>query len=141
MNSSENSTDILRKFVILYMFEKGQILRKNRICLKNCFDQTSKRGQILTKTLFLPKVSHIQLYFDFLLFWSIFGEIHRELLFFVQKLNSTDILRKFVILNMFEKGQNLRKIWICLNKCFWSNKYKVTNVKKIFYSPKWATYS
>ena len=30
---------------------------------------------------------------------------------------STEILRKLAFLNMFEKGQILRKIWICLNKC------------------------
>ncbi len=26
--------------------------------------------------------------------------------------------KKFVFLNMFEKGQIVRKIWICLNNCF-----------------------
>ena len=31
---------------------------------------------------------------------------------------STIILRKLVFLNIFEKGQILRIIWICLNKCF-----------------------
>ena len=32
----------------------------------------------------------------------------------------TEILRKFVFLNMFEKGKIMRKIWICLNNLFWS---------------------
>ena len=69
--------------------------------------------EILIKTVFLPKVSHIQLNYDFLLFWSIFVEIHRELLFLVKKVTisekSTEILRKFVFLNMLEKGKSWRK--------------------------------
>ena len=51
-----------------------------------------------------------------------FWEIHRELFFFDIKVKisetSTDILRKFVFLTIFEMWQNLRKIWICLNNCF-----------------------
>ena len=31
---------------------------------------------------------------------------------------STEILRKFVFLNKFEKGQTKMNIWICLNNCF-----------------------
>ena len=84
-----------------------------------------KGGQILTKTVFLLKVSHIQLNYAFLLFWSILGEIHRELHFLVQKVTisekSTEILRKFVFLNKFEKGKSRGKFRICLNNCFWSN--------------------
>ncbi len=61
----------------------------------------------------------------FFLFWSIFGEIYRELLFLVKKETiserSTEILRKFVLFNMFEKEKILMKIWICLNNSFWSN--------------------
>ena len=49
-------------------------------------------------------------------------EIHREHLFMVKKMSiserSTIILRKFVFLDIFEKGQILRIIWICLNNCF-----------------------
>ena len=67
-------------------------------------------------------MSHIQKNYAFLLFWSILGEIHRELLFLVQKVTisekSTEILRKFVSLNKFEKGQIQRNFWICLNECF-----------------------
>ena len=63
---SERSTEILRKFVFLYKFEKGQILRKILIGLKNFFDQSSKRGPILTKTFFLLNMSHIQLNYAFL---------------------------------------------------------------------------
>ncbi len=52
-------------------------------------------------------MSHIQLNYAFLLFWSIFGEIRRELFFLVQKVNIseriTEILWKYVLINMFEK--------------------------------------
>ena len=106
-------TEILRKIVFLNMFEKGQILRKIWICLNNSFDEPSKRGQILTKNDFLPKVSHIQLNYVFRLFWSIFGEIQREISFLIQKVtlseSSTKILRKFFFFNMFEKGKSWRK--------------------------------
>ena len=42
-------------------------------------------GEILIKTVFLPKVCHIELKYAFLLFWSIFGENHGELVFIIQK--------------------------------------------------------
>ena len=37
---------------------------------------------------------------------------------------SNEILSKFVFLNMFEKEQILRKIWICLNNFFFINPVK-----------------
>ena len=49
---SEESAEILRKFVFLNIFEKGKILRKICICLNNFFYQTSKMGEILTKNCF-----------------------------------------------------------------------------------------
>ena len=59
-------------------------------------------------------MSHILLKQSFLLFWSIFGEIHRELFFLDIKVTiaekSTEILRKFVFLTILERGQILRKI-------------------------------
>ena len=77
-----------------------------------------KNLSLFKQKLFLPNVSHIQLNYAFLLFCSFFGEIHRELLFLVQKVTisekSTEILRKFVFVNKFEKWQILKKIWICL---------------------------
>ena len=52
-------------------------------------------------------MSHIQTIYACLLFWSILGEIQSELLFFVKKVTfserSTEILKKFVYLNTFEK--------------------------------------
>ena len=80
------------------------------------------KGDNIKKNIFLLKVSHLELNYAFLLFWSILGEIQSEVLFLVKKgaisERSTETLRKFVFLNMFEKGQILRKIWICLNNCF-----------------------
>ena len=87
---SETSTEIFRTLFFLTMFEKMQIRRKIWICLTYFFDQTSKRGQILTKTVFLPKFSHIQLNHAFLFFCSILGEIQRELLFLVRKVTITE---------------------------------------------------
>ena len=67
-------------------------------------------------------MSHQELNYAFLLFWSILGEIQREVLFLVQKVTisekSTERRRKFVFLNMFEKGKILWKIWICLANVF-----------------------
>ena len=122
---SEKRTEILRQFVLLPMFQKGQILRKICICLNNYFLLNQKKEKTLTKTVFLPKVSHILLNYAFRLFWSIFGEIHREIFFLIKNVTisemSTEILRKFFFLTMLEKGQILMKIWICLNNFFWPN--------------------
>ena len=94
---SETSTEILRKFVFLNMFEKWKIRRKIWICFNNFLDQTSKRGQILTKTVFLPKVSHIQLNYAFLLFCIIFGKSHRELLFSVKNVTISEWINFFFL--------------------------------------------
>ena len=89
---SESSKEILRKFVFLNKFEKGQIQEENLDFFKQLFlDQTSKRGQMLTKTVFLLKISHIQLNYVFLLFWSIFGESSLKTSLFSPK---NDYLRK-----------------------------------------------
>ena len=86
------------------------------------FVQTSKRGQIITKTVFLLKMSHILLNYAFLLFWSIFGEIHWKLLFLFKKLTilerSSEILRKITFLNKFEKEKIKQKIWISCKQPF-----------------------
>ena len=125
VTSSKTSTEILRKFVFLTMFEKWQIMRKIWICLKKCFNQTSKRAKILTKNVFLPKVSHILKKYASLLFWRIFEDIHRELFILVKKVTisemNTETLRKFVFLTKFGKEQILWKILISLNNLFSSN--------------------
>ena len=89
----ERSTEILRKFVFLNKFEKGQILKKIWICLNNCFwsSQWYWTNTKLTKTVFFHKMRHIQLNYAFLLFWSIFGEIHWRLLFLVKKVHISEI--------------------------------------------------
>ncbi len=55
VNISEMSRVIVRKFVFLNKFEKGQNLRKIWICFDNFFEQTSKMGEILTRTGFSPQ--------------------------------------------------------------------------------------
>ena len=122
---SETSTEILRKFVFLTMFEKWQILRKIWICLNNFFDQTSKMEHILTKTVFHPKVSHIQWKICFAVVLKLFRGNSQRTFLFSQK---SDYLRnehwntqKVVFPTMLEKEQLLMKIWICLNNCFLSN--------------------
>ena len=104
---SETSTEIPRKFFFYHAW-KGEILRKIWICLNNFFYQTCERGKILTKTFFAHKVSHILLNYAFLFFLSIFGEIHRELFFLDINVTiletSTEILRNFFFLTMFERG-------------------------------------
>ena len=125
VNISERSTEILRKLVFLNMFEKGKSWGKFGFVLTTVFGQTSKRGQILTKTFFLQNMSLIHLNYAFLLFRSNIRLIHWKILFLVQKVTisekSTEIFRKFVFLNEFEKVQILRKISIFLNNFFWSN--------------------
>ena len=88
-------------------------------------------------------MSHIQLNYVFLLFWSIFAEIQRQLLFLVKKVTFlekrteklTEKLTKFVFLNMFENRQTLRKIGICLNNSFWSNLWNGGYINKKCFSP------
>ena len=67
------------------MFEKGQILRIN-----NTFWLTQLNGENINTKIFHLKVSLIELNSAFLLFWSIFGEIQRELLFLVQKVTISE---------------------------------------------------
>ena len=70
-------------------------------------------------------MSHTQLNYAFLLFWSILGEIHWKFLFLIKNVTisekSSEILWTLVFLNKFEKGQILLKICICVNNFFWSN--------------------
>ena len=67
-------------------------------------------------------MSHTLLNHAFLLFWRIFGVIHRELFFLDIKVTisvtSTEIVKKFIFLTLFESGKPWEKIWICLNNFF-----------------------
>ena len=80
---------------------------------------------MLTKTVFIQKVSHILLNYAFLLFWSIFGEIQRKLFFLDIKVTisetSTEILRKYVFLTMFEKEKNPEENLDLFKNIFGSN--------------------
>ena len=75
MPISERSSEILRKHVFLNKFEKKLSRRKFGFVVKTLFVQSSKMGEISTKTVFLLKMSHIPPNYTFLFFWSIFGEI------------------------------------------------------------------
>ena len=88
------STEIIRQFVFLNKFEKGQILRIIWICLKTFFDQTSERVQILTNSVFLLKMSHIQLNYAFLLFLSIFGKFTENFSILSKKNSQKEALKK-----------------------------------------------
>ena len=68
-------TEILWKFVYLYMFEKSKSWGKFVFVKKKVLIKLVKRGQYLKKKVFLLKVSHLELNYAFLLFWSILGEI------------------------------------------------------------------
>ena len=72
------------------MFEKGQILRKIWICFKTLFDQTSKMEKMFKKNVILLNLSHIQINYAFLLFWSILGEIHRKNLVLVKEVTFSE---------------------------------------------------
>ena len=72
-------------------------------------------------------MSHIQLNYAFMLFWSIFGLIHWKVLFFVKK---NDYIRKEHKNNQnvcfsykFEKGKILRKFDL-FKQLFWINPVK-----------------
>ena len=120
------------------MFEKGQILRKIWICLNNCFWSNQLKGTNINKNGFSPqnKPHTAKLCFSVVLKYFRANSLKTSL--FSQKLTiserNTEIIRKFVFHNKFEKGQTKRKIWICLNNCFWTNQWKGTNINKNCFS-------
>ena len=71
------------------------------------------KGENINKNCFSPQIEPHSAKLCLSVVWTIFGEIHRELFFLVNKVTfsetTTDILRKFVFLTMFEKWQNLKK--------------------------------
>ncbi len=79
-------------------------------------------GGILTKTCFSPQSEPRIAKLCFSVVLKHLGGNSQKILFLVQKVTisekSSEILRKFVLLIKFEKGQNLRNIWVCLNNCF-----------------------
>ena len=76
----------------------------------------------------------------FCCFEAFWGKFIENLFFWSKKWPTkkkrTEIHRKFLFLTVFEIGQILRKIWICLNNFFWSNQLKRININKNSFSPK-----
>ena len=133
-----NGIDIFRKFVFLKGL-KGPNPEENLIMYKQQF-LIKPLGQILTKSVFLHKVSHILLNYAFLLFWSIFGEIHRELFFLELKVTiaetSTEIFKKFVFLPCLrganpEENLDLFKQMFLITAVKWEKKKKKKNFHKV----------
>ena len=73
------------------------------ICLNKYFLSNQWKGTILKKKVFLLKMSHIQLNYAFLFFWSILGEIHCKLLFLFKKVRIT---QKYYFSQQVWKGEN-----------------------------------
>ena len=105
---SETKTEVLRNFVFLTMFERGKS-GGNLDLFKQLFLTKPVKRINIKINCFLHKVSHILLNYAFLWFWSILVEINRELFFLDIKWTisekSTEILRKFFFLIMFERGK------------------------------------
>ena len=122
MSISETITVILRKFVFLTTFERGKSLGKFGFVKTTLFDQTSKMGEILTKTCFSPEIEPYTAKLCFSVDLKNFCGNSQGTSLFIQKVTisetSTETLRKFVFINKFESEQILRKIWICLNNFF-----------------------
>ena len=135
---SETSNEILRKFVFLTMFERGKYWGKFGL-FKQIFLIKQVKGINFNKNCFSPQsephTAKLCLSFVLKLFW---GNSWKNFLF----RSKSDYLRnehrntqKFVFLTRFEKGQILRKIWICLNNFFCSNQLKGININKNWFSP------
>ena len=111
-----------RNIFFLNNLKRSKSREKLGFVLNTLFVQSSKIGQLKTKKLFLLKMSPIELNYAFLLFFGLFGEIHRKCLFLVQKVTiseiSSEILRRFVFLNKFEKGKSGGKLGYVVNKPF-----------------------
>ncbi len=107
-------------------------MRKIWICLKTVFDQTSKRGQILTKICFSPQNEPHTAKLCFAVVLKRFGVNSLKTSLFSQKMTlserSSEILGKFLFLNKLEKGQIQRKIWISCKQPFL---YKAVKLEQI----------
>ncbi len=109
-------------FFFLTSLKSGPTKSKIWICLNNCFWSSQWKGENINKNFFFLKMSHIQRNYTFLWFWSIFRKFPWKLHFLVKKVAISEtipeILRKFVFLNKFEKGQIQKKIWIFCKQPF-----------------------
>ena len=120
------------------VFKRGKSRRKFGFVVNNLFVQSSKMGQILTKTVFLFKMIHIQLNYAFLLFWNILGKIHWKNHF----LFKNDYLKKkhrktqkdYFSKQIWE-GENPEENFVFgVNNCFFFKALKWTNINKNCFS-------
>ena len=81
---SERSIENLRNLLNLIFFKRVNP-DENVDLFKQLFLIKPVKGDNIKKKVFIPKLSHLELNYAFLLFWSIFGEIQSEVLFLVQK--------------------------------------------------------
>ena len=83
-------------------------------------------------------MSHIQQNCAFLLFWCIFGEIHRELLFLYQKVNiskkSTGLPKNLFFLTCLKNGKSCGNVGF-FNQMFLIKPVKWVNINKNCFSP------
>ena len=91
-----------------YHVWKGENLEENLDLFKQLFLNKPMIEDKYYKNCYSSKVSHIRLNYAVLFFCSIFWVIHRELFYLDIKVTiseiSTEIIRKFVFLTMFERG-------------------------------------
>ena len=85
---SDRNSELLWKLVFLNNFCYGQILGIIFLMETTALVQTSEIGQILTKTVYDLKMSHVYLNYALQLFWIIFGKFCRKLLFLEKKWQS-----------------------------------------------------
>ena len=77
-------------------------------------------------------MSHIKLNYAFLMFWNIFVEIHRKILFLVKKVTISERLKyleRFFSQQVW-KGQIQKTIGICCKQLYLFKQKNVTNIKK-----------
>ena len=88
---------------------KGANTEENLDLFKQLFLIKQLKGINIKRNVFIQKVSHILLNYAFQLFFNLFEKIHRELFFLNIKVTiwktSTEILREFVFLTMFERDK------------------------------------
>ena len=85
---SEWSSEVLKKCFFQKKLKSLKSRWKFRFSGNNYVVHTRKMGHILQNNVFLLNMSHIQLNYAFMLFWSIFEEIHWTIFFIIKKIIS-----------------------------------------------------
>ncbi len=122
MELSQKEDEEYSEIIFFNKSEKGQILRKILILNGTTFfGQTSETGQILTKTVFLLKISHKQL----LSFFAVLKFFHGNWLKNFHSLKKCDCFRlnlritqKVIILKQVWKRENPEKIFDLMETTF-----------------------